>query len=230
MAGSSRSCRRARPSATDRLGSTQGSRTMTRHRVTRRRLTTTWMVAAAVLTPLALAGCAGDDASREPVDMIPVLAATQTSQDEIPSAPDAEGLGVRPDTTRSAPRERHRDALGRPRRRRQHLPRVVARRHGTLRFVVHPAGHLLRPGDLVAELLGEVRGSTSLLVPSDVDLAPVDVTVSRVRVGVRPRSCPARRHDPRPGAEPRRHGGRARDRRYLRAAHGILKDSTGPPR
>lgn len=149
---------------------------MTRHRVARRRSTTTWMVAAAVLTPLALVGCTGDDASREPVDMIPVLAVTQTSRDEIPSAPDADGLGVQPDTTRllrESDTETHWVALG---------------DDGSICLVswlvdTELYGSSCTPPDIffdrgtsVQIAAGEVRGSTSLLVPSDVDLAPVDVT------------------------------------------------------
>lgn len=159
---------------------------MTRRHVTRGRSPSTLMVAAAVLIPLALAGCAGDDASREPVDMIPVLAAAQTSQDEIPSAPDADGLGVQPDTTRllrESDTETHWVAVG---------------DDGSICLVswlVDTAlyGSSCTPPDVFFDrgtslqiAADGVYRSTSLLVPSDVDLAPVDVTAPGSAAGSDP--------------------------------------------
>ena len=149
---------------------------MTRHRVTRRRTTSTLIAAAVILAPAALTGCSGDDASREPADMIPVLAAAQTPQDEIPSDPDSEGLGLQPDTVRllrESDIETHWVALG---------------DDGSICLVswlvdTELYGSSCTPPDVFFDkgtslqiATDGVRGSTSLLVPSDVDLSPLDVT------------------------------------------------------
>lgn len=142
----------------------------------RRRTTTVLIAVGGLLIGMALSSCAGDEPSREPADMVPVLSVEQSQSDRLPDARSEVQFDLQADTVRllrETADETHWVALNDA-----GSICLVTSLAGTQAFGAScspPDAFFERGASILTSVEGR-SGSTGLLVPADVDLTSLGLS------------------------------------------------------